>query len=326
MRLVALLLATITAIVVSARIDAAHAFPTRPVLLVVPFAAGGSNDIMARVLGERLQRYWGQSVLVENQTGAAGSIGVARVAKADPDGYTLVVISITFTINAVLQAKQQFDPATGFAPVALLGRSPLVLAIAPGLKAKTAAELQALAKASQKPLTYGTAGSGSINHIGAELFRQAAGIDLAHVPYRGVPLALNDMIGGHVDLIIASLPAMLEQIRGGKVTGLAVTSLGRTPSLPELPTLNETIAPGFELYQWWAILAPAGTPPEIVGRLNAAINAELATDDVRAVMAREGAEVTPGPPAVLAALISADIARWRTLVAVGGLQQAGDRK
>ena len=326
MRLVARLLATMTAIVGGTRIDPAHAFPTRPVLLVVPFAPGGSNDIIARVLGERLQRSWGQPVLVENQTGAAGSIGVARVAKAEPDGHTLVVISITFTINAVLQAKQQFDPATSFAAVALLGRSPLVLAIAPGLKAKTAAELQALAKASPKPLTYGTAGNGSINHIGAELFRQAAGIELAHVPYRGVPLALNDMIGGHVDLIVASLPPMLEQIRGGKVTGLAVTSLGRSPVLPELPSLAETIAPGFELYQWWAILAPAGTPADIVGRLNAAINAELATDDVRTVMAREGAEVTPGPSGVLGALISADIARWRALVASGGLQQAGDPK
>ena len=303
----------------------AHAFPTRSVVLVVPFAAGGSNDIIARVLAERLQRIWGQSVLVENQTGAAGSIGVARVAKAEPDGHTLVVISITFTINAVLQAKQPFDPITSFAPVALLGRSPLVLAVAPGLAVTNAAEFKSRAKAGGKPLTYGTAGNGSINHIGAELLRRAAGIELTHVPYRGVPLALNDMIGGHVDLIVASLPPMVEQIRGGKVTGLAVTSLGRNPALPELPTLDETIAPGFELYQWWAILAPAETPADVVATLNAAINAQLATEDVRTVLAREGAEGTPGPSAALAQLIRADIARWKKLVADGGLQ-AGDPK
>ena len=313
MRLFSLLLA------LAAGIGTARAFPHHPVLLVEPFAAGGSNDIMARVLGERLQRAWGQPVLVENQTGAAGSIGVARVAKAEPDGHTLVVVSITLTINAVLQAKQPFDPVASFAPVALLGRSPLVLAVGPGLSVRTPFELKGLAKARGKPLTYGTAGSGSINHIGAELLRLAAGLELTHVPYRGVPLALNDMIGGHVDLIVASLPPMVEQIRGGKVIGLAVTSLGRNGALPELPTLDATIAPGFELYQWWAILAPAGTPPEVVAQLNSAFNAELATDHVRSVMAREGAEVTPGPPAVLAELIRADIARWRKLVDSGAL-------
>lgn len=300
----------------------ASAFPTRQVLLVVPFAAGGSNDIMARVLGERLQREWRQSVVVENQTGAAGSIGAARVAKSDADGHTLLVISITFTINAVLQAKQSFDPVTSFQPVALLGRSPLVLAVAPGVKARTPAEMVALAKASPKPLTYGTAGNGSINHIGAELLRQATGLELAHVPYRGVPLALNDMIGGHVDLIVASLPPMLEQIRGGKVTGLAVTSLARNTALPELPTLNETVAQGFELYQWWGILAPAGTPVEVIKTLNDAFNAELASDEVKRVLAREGAEPTPGSPAVLGDLIRADIARWRKLAASGILQGA----
>jgi tripartite-type tricarboxylate transporter receptor subunit TctC len=323
-----LTLAAVVLAALLARQAQAQTFPTRSVLIVVPFAAGGSNDIIARVIGERLQKAWGQSVVVENQAGAAGSIGVARVAKADPDGHTLAVISITFTINAVLQTKQPFDPVGSFAPVALLGRSPMVLAVAPKHQTvSTPAALVALARSlGDKPLTYGTAGNGSINHIGAELLRQAAGMNLAHVPYRGVPLALNDMIGGHVDLIVASLPPMLEQIRAGKVKGIAVTSKKRAEVIAELPTLDETIAPGYELYQWWGVLAPAGTSPAVVTTLNAAINKELASSDVRAIMAREGAEVTPEAPEALAALIRSDISRWQKLAGDGRLQPSGERK
>lgn len=298
----------------------AAAFPTRQLLIVVPFAPGGSNDIIARVIGERLQNAWGQTVVVENQAGAAGSIGVGRVAKADPDGHTIVVISITFTINAVLQAKQPFDPAESFAPIALLGRSPMVLAVSPKHPIKTPAEFVKLARSSVKPLTYGTAGSGSINHIGAELLRLATDLPLSHVPYRGVPLAVNDMIGGHIDLIVASLPPMLAQIKGGKVVGLAVTSKERALTLPELPTLDQTIAPGYELFQWWGVLAPAGTPVEIVTKLNAGINAALESDDIKRTMAREGADVTPGPPQALASLIRSDIQRWQNLVKAGAIQ------
>ena len=311
-----------TILALALTLTGAHAqpFPSRQILLVVPFAAGGSNDIMARVIGERLQKAWGQSVVVENQTGAAGSIGVGRVAKAEADGHTLAVISITFTINAVTQARQAFDPIASFAAVALLGRSPMLLAISPRHGVSTPAEFLALARSASKPLAYGSAGAGSITHIGAELLRQALDLKLDHVPYRGTPLALNDVIGGHVDLVVASLPPLLEQIRAGKVTGIGVMAKERVAALPELATFDATIAPGLELYQWWGILAPAGTPPEVISRLNAGITAAQSSDDFKAIMAREGAEPTPGPPGALAALIRNDIERWHKLVRDGSLQ------
>ena len=299
-----------------------EAYPTRPLLIVVPFAAGGSNDILGRLIGERLQRAWGQSAIVENQAGAAGSIGAARVAKAAADGHTMLVISTGFSINAVLQVRQPFDAATGFAPVALLGRSPMVLAVSPRHPIKTPAELVTLARAQPGKLTYGSAGSGSINHIGGELLRSGAGIEISHVPYRGVTPALTDVIGGHVDMIVASLTVALEQVRSGKVTGLAVTSLARVPMLPELPTLDETVAPGYELVQWWGIMVPAGTPAEVVAKLNGGINDALDSEEVRQALAREGAQPTPGPPAALAGLIRSDIARWQRLVKDGALQPA----
>jgi tripartite-type tricarboxylate transporter receptor subunit TctC len=295
----------------------AQQFPSRQITLVVPFAAGGSNDVIARVIGARLQRAFGQPVVIENQSGASGSIGVTRVAKSEPDGHTLVVISSTFTINAVLQSKQSFDAQASFAPVALVGRSPLMLATAPSMPVKSPAEFLAYARANPGKLNYGSAGNGSINQIGAELLKSAAAIDLTHVPYRGVPLALNDLIAGHVHAIVGSMPAMMTQILAGKVTGIAVTSKRRSIAFPDLPTLDESIAPGYELYQWWGILAPAGTPAATVAELNAAINMALDTDELKAILAREGAEVTPGPPSDLKALISGEISRWRKLAADG---------
>jgi tripartite-type tricarboxylate transporter receptor subunit TctC len=295
----------------------AQQFPSRQITLVVPFAAGGSNDVIARVIGARLQKAFGQPVVIENQSGASGSIGVARVAKSEPDGHTLVVVSSTFTINAVLQSKQSFDAQASFAPVALVGRSPLMLATAPTVPVKTPAEFLAYTHANPGKLNYGSAGNGSINQIGAELLKSAAAIDLTHVPYRGVPLALNDLIAGHVHAIVGSMPAMMTQVLAGKVTGLAVTSKRRSSAFPDLPTLDESIAPGYELYQWWGILAPAGTPPATVMELNAAINAALDTDELKAILAREGTEVTPGPPSDLKSLITEEISRWKKLAAEG---------
>jgi tripartite-type tricarboxylate transporter receptor subunit TctC len=315
MRFTARLLCTALALSVSPA--GSQPFPTRQITLVVPFAAGGSNDVIARVVGARLQKAFGQPVVIENQSGASGSIGVTRVAKAEPDGYTLIVISSTFTIDAVLQAKQSFDAQASFAPVALLGRSPLVLATAPTIPVKSPADFLAYARANKGKLNYGSAGNGSINQIGAEMLKSAAAIDLTHVPYRGVPLALNDLIAGQVHVIVGSMPAMMAQILGGKVTGIAVTSRRRSIALPDLPTLDESIAPGYELYQWWAVLAPAATPATTIGTLNSAIDKALEDDQVKAAFAREGAEVTPGAPADLKSLIAEEISRWRKLAAEG---------
>jgi tripartite-type tricarboxylate transporter receptor subunit TctC len=308
------------AFVVIAGAASAQTYPSRQITLVVPFAAGGSNDTIARVIGERLAKVWGQPIVVENQSGASGTLGASRVAKAAPDGYTLLVISSTFTINPAIQPQMPFDSIEGFAPVALIGKSPLVLATAPKHGFKTAADFLAAARANPGKLNYGSAGTGSINQIGAELLKMTARIELSHVPYRGVPLALNDLIGGHIDLLVGSMPAMMEQVRGGRVTGLAVTGRERAPAVPDLPTLDATIAPGYELEQWWAILAPARTPPEIVGKLNGEINNLLATQEVRAILAREGAEPTPAPAQALGQLIRDEIPRWQKLATQGHIR------
>ncbi len=298
----------------------ADQYPSRPITLVVPFAAGGSNDTIARVIGERLSKAWGRPVIVENQSGAGGSLAAARVAKATPDGYTLLITSPNFTINAVVQRELPFDPATAFTAVALLARSPMVLVTAPQRGFKSAAELLAFARANPGKLSYASSGTGSINYIAGELLKIHAALQIAHVPYRGVAPALNDVIGGHVDLLIAGVPAVIEQIRAGKIAGLAVTSKQPTAFAPDLPTLDQTIARGYELEQWWGILAPAQTPSDVVEKLNAEINRALASAEVREILAREGARETPGPPDALARLIAEEIPRWRALAAQGHLR------
>lgn len=292
---------------------AAQSYPTRPVTIVVPFPAGGSLDLVGRALGDKLGRAWGQTFIIENQTGASGAIGAARVAKSDPDGTTLLIVSTTFTINAAVLPKTNFDPVASFMAVALVGRSPMVVATANGLGFKTAADLVAYARAHPGKLNFGSSGHASINHIGAEMLRMATGVQINHVPYRGAALALNDLVGGHVDLLVGSLPAMLEQVRAGNVTALAVSSLARVAVLPDVPTLNETVAPGAELYQWWGVLAPAGTAAQIVAALNSEINKALASPEIIEILAREGAEATPGKPEILGTRIGEEIERWRTL-------------
>ena len=312
-------LAVVTA-ALAPRHAAAQAYPSKAVTIVVPFPAGGSLDLVGRAMGDKLGRAWGQTFVVENQTGASGAIGAARVAKSDPDGYTLLIVSTTFTINAAVLPKAAFDPVASFAPVALVGRSPMVVATSNGLGFKTPADLVAYARAHPGKLNFGSSGHGSINHIGAELLRIATGIQINHVPYRGAALALNDLVGGHVDILVGSLPAMMEQVRAGKVTGLAVSSRERANVLPDIPTLNETVAPGVELYQWWGVLAPAGTPTDIIGRLNTEINKTLATPEILDILAREGAEATPGQPDILGMRIDDEIRRWRALAKEANLR------
>jgi tripartite-type tricarboxylate transporter receptor subunit TctC len=289
----------------------AASYPTKPITLVVPFAAGGTNDILARAIGRALAAEWGQPVVIDNRAGAGGTTGIVSAARAAPDGYTLLLVSSTFTINPAVRAKPPFDPVAEFAAVALIGRGPMVLAAARALPVSSVAGLIALARAKPGAINYASAGPGSVNHIAAELLNVAAGIRLVHVPYRGGSLAINDLMAGHVDLYVSSMPQIIESVRSGLVKGLAVTGTARAPAAPELPTMGEAGVAGYEMQLWWGIVSPAGTPQDVVTTLNDAINRALVTPDMQAFLEREGAAPAGGSPRAFGALIAEEFARWR---------------
>src|SRR6201996_5779055 len=267
--------------------SAAHAqtYPSKQITLIIPFAAGGSNDIVARAIGKELSEAWGQPVIAENRPGAGGVIGAAAVAAAPPDGYTLLLVSTTFTINAAIKKSMPFDTAKDFTPIAFVARSPLLFVASKNLAVKSARDALALAKSKPGEITYASAGIGSINQIAAELIAQSAGVKLMHVPYKGGAPALNDVLGGHVDVYVSSMPQVQQLAQNGQVTPLAVTSVKRTPLLPDVPTLDESGINGFDLSSWWGIVGPAGMPPDVVNTLNAAINKTLNSPDMQKFMA-----------------------------------------
>ena len=298
----------------------AQTYPTRPIQFIVPYPPGGSNDIFARALGKRLADSLGQAVVIDNRPGAGGSVGAGLAAKAAPDGYTIVIVSSSFTTNAAVQSNQPFDPVIGFTPVALVGKGPLILAVSLQVPAKTPQEFFALAKARGGKLNYASSGPGSINQFATELLKTAAGIDIAHVPYKGMGPATNDLIGGHVDVLVASVPSLMQQVLSGKVKGIGVTSLKPSPIAPGLPALAENGAKGYSAELWWGVLAPRGLPAPVLERLNGEINKALATADMKEFLLHEGAEPAPLSPAAFGALIRNDIERWKKVAKDAGIQ------
>ena len=289
----------------------AHAqYPTKQITLVVPFAAGGSNDIVARAIGKKLGEAWGQTVIVDNRAGAGGVIGAEFVARAAPDGHTLLLVSSTYTINPAVKSHMPFDTLTAFEPVAFVASSPLLMAAANKLPVTSARELIAIARAKPSSINYASAGPGSINQIAAELFASAAGVKIVHVPYKGGALAINDLVGGHVDLYISSMPQILQIAKTGQARPLAVTGLKRSPSLPDIPTLDEIGLKGYEASSWWGIVAPAGVSAEIVTKLNAEINRALGSDEMKRFLEGEGAEATAMSPQAFRDLIEREVKRW----------------
>jgi tripartite-type tricarboxylate transporter receptor subunit TctC len=286
-------------------------YPAKAITIIVPFAPGGSNDIVARAIGQKLNEDWGQPVVVDNRPGAGGVIGSEFVARAAPDGYTLLLVSSTFTINPAVKTNLPFDVAKDFVPVARIGQSPLLLAASNSFPANSVSELIALAKAKPGSINYASAGPGSINQIAAELLALSSGIKLTHVPYRGGALAINDLVGGHVDVYVSSMPQILQIVRNGQAKALAVTSTQRSPSLPDTPTMREAGVRDYEASSWWGIVAPAGTPPDIVEALNNEINKALSTEQMIKFLTSEGAEAMPGTPRQFGELIASEIARWR---------------
>jgi tripartite-type tricarboxylate transporter receptor subunit TctC len=298
---------------------ASQDYPSRPITLIVPYAAGGGNDVMARIVAERMSKSLGQQIVIENKGGAGGSIATRQIAKSAPDGYTLGLGGTgTHAINPTLYPNVGYDPRKDFAPVGLIASSALVVLVNNAVAAKSIGELIALAKREAGKLNYASAGVGSGIHLGAELFATMAGIKLTHIPYKGSSPALTDLLGGHVAIYFSSLPPAISLVREGKVRALAVTGPRRAPGFPDLPTVAEAALPGYEAVLHYGIVAPAGTPRAIVDKLNAALNAALAEPEVRAKIIADGADPLPGTPEDYAADIDREETKWSKVVQVSG--------
>ena len=295
-------------------------FPSKAITFVVTSPPGGSNDIFARAIGKKLSDAFGKPVVVENRPGATGSIGEASVAKSAPDGHTIVMISSSYATKAAVHKNLPYDPLTAFVPVAMIGKGPLVLAVAPTLPASTPEEFFALARKEGAALNYATSGPGSINHFATELLNDAAGLKLTHVPYKGMGPATADLIGGHVQVLIASVPSVYQHVKAGKVKGIGVTTAKASPVTPGLPPLAEHGAKGYDVELWWGVLAPAGTPKEVVAKLNAEINKAISTEEMKEFLVREGAEPSPMTPEAFDKLLRADVERWKKVGAGAGIK------
>jgi len=293
------------------------AYPDRPIRLIVGFPPGGAADILGRIAAQRLTEGVGQQVVVDNRGGAGGLIATETAARANPDGYTLLFTSIPHVINPHLYRKVTYDAIRDFVPVVQFVVVPLMMASHPALPAKSVKELIAHAGAAPGQLNYGSGGSGSSSHLAMELFKSMAGVDLVHIPYKGVGPMITDMLGGQVRLTISSAVPLSPQVRAGKLRGLAVTSPKRSPSFPDLPAIAETV-PGYEVVNWFGILAPAGTSRVIVTRLNKDFNAGLASADLRSRLASQGADVAGGTPEEFGKVIRADFAKWAKVVRESG--------
>ena len=300
-------------------LQAAEDYPSRPIKLVVPVAAGGGADFTARLLGEKLALALGQPVVVENRPGGAGNLGVQQVASAAPDGYTLVMPITSFPINPSLY-KLPFDTVKDFAPVVLAGTLPLVLVVHPGVPAKSVAELIALGKSAQQPLTFANSGNGTTAHLAGELFNHMAGTRMVSVPYKGGGPAVTDLLGGHVKLYFSTIPSVVQHIESGKVRALAVTGERRSPELPDIPTVAEAGLPGFAVTAWFGVFAPARTPKAVTDRLNAELQKILAMPEVRQKLANHGVGAAGGTPQALHDFLVADMDKW-----AGVIRQAGIR-
>jgi tripartite-type tricarboxylate transporter receptor subunit TctC len=299
----------------------AQDYPNRTITLVVPYSAGGGNDAMARIVAEHMSRTLGQQIVIENRGGAGGTIATRAVAKSAPDGYTLVVGGTgTLAVNPTLYANAGYDPRKDFAPVGLIATSALVILVHPRVEAHSVKDLIALAKKEPGKLNYASAGPGSGIHLASELFASMAGVKLTHVPYKGTSPALNDLLGGHVDLYFSSLPPAVGIVAQGKVRALAVTGPTRSHVFPDLPTVAEAGLPGYEAVLHYGIAAPAGTPRPIVEKLNAALRRALAAAETRDLLVKTGAEPLSSTPEEYAADIDREETKWSRIVREVGVK------
>jgi tripartite-type tricarboxylate transporter receptor subunit TctC len=295
-------------------------YPARPVRLIVPFAPGGSNDIMARIVAQKFSESMGQQVVVDNRAGASGIVGTELAAQAAPDGYTLLMMSLTFAVNPSLFRKLPYDTHRDFTPVTLVASAPLMLVVHPSVGAKSVPELVNVAKTSPGKLNFGSGGPGTTPHLAGEMFAMMAGVKMVHVPYKGGGPALTDLIAGHIQLMLENIPSTLPLAKSGKLRALAVTSLKRSPLVPDLPTLDEAGLKGYEIVGWNGLFVPAGTPGAIVTRIHAETRKALAQPDVKDRLVTLGAEGVGSSPQEFGAFVQAEIAKWARVVKQAGLR------
>ena len=301
------------------RLASALDYPTRPVRIIAGFSAGGGVDITARLIGQWLGGRLGQTFITENRPGAGGNIGTEAVVTAAPDGYTLLLATVPNAVNASLYEKLDFNFIRDIAAVAGIIRVPMVILLNPSVPASTVPELIAYAKANPGKVNMASAGNGSAPHLAGELFKMMAGVDLVHIPYRGQGPALTDLLGGQVQLLFATTPGTTEHISSGRLRALAVTSATRAEMLPELPPIGDFV-PGYDTSQWYGLCAPARTPPEIIGRLNAEVNAGIADPGMEAKLAAIGGQPLPGSPGDFARLIAEETEKWARVVHAAGIK------
>jgi tripartite-type tricarboxylate transporter receptor subunit TctC len=315
------LIATAITLVLGTASAQAEPYPTRSIRIVVPATPGGAIDVIARMLADKLTVSMGQPVVTENKAGASNNLGTDFVAKSPPDGYNLVIVASSHATNKFLFKQMPFDPVADFEPVVFTHIVPLVLAINPAVPAKSVPELIAWIKANPDKATYASSGKGSSLHMAAELFKSMSGIPtMLHVPYRGSSAAHPDLLGGRTAMIFDTITAILPHVQSGGVRALAVTTLKRSPALPDTPTIAEAALPGYDANTWGGILAPAGTPKEIVLRLNAEINKALAADDVRAKLSASGIDIQGGTPEQFGDYIKAEVVKWAKVTKDAGIQ------
>ncbi len=296
-----------------------QAYPTKPIRIVVPLSAGGTTDVVMRLISPKLSESLGQQVVIDNRPGAGGNIGANVVAKAAPDGYTLLMgTSSSHGTNVTLYSKMPYDAVNDFTPITLVGYVPFIMMVHPSLGVTSVKELIALAKSKPGQINYASSGNGTSSHLGMEMLKTMAGIDLIHIPYKGTAPANQDLLAGHVSIQFDGVPAALPFIRSGKVRGLAVTSPKRISAAPELPTIAESGVPGFEYTAWVGIMAPAGIPREIVARLNTEITRILNLPEIKDRLLALGFEAAPSTPEQFATHIKAEIAKWEKVVKASG--------
>ena len=302
-----------------ATVAAQASFPSKPLIIIVPFTPGGTTDILARIVGQGLSTEFGQSVVIENRAGAGGNIGAQVAAKAAPDGYTLFMGTVgTQAINASLYKKMPFDPIKDFAPLTRVANVPNLLVANPAQPFKSVAELIAYAKANPGKVNFASSGNGTSIHLSGELFKTMAKVQMVHVPYKGSAPALTDLLGNQVGIMFDNLPSVIPHVRSGKLRPLAITTAKRSPELPDVPTIAESGLPGYEATSWFGLLAPAGTPAPVISKLNAAIVKVLAQADVRKRISDQGAEVYSETPEQFAAFIQAEGIKWGKVVRDSG--------
>ena len=293
-------------------------YPNRPVRLIIPFPPGGSNDVVGRLVANALSERLGHKVYVDNRGGAGGVLGTEAAANAPPDGYTLLIVSLAHAVNPALY-KLNYDPIKSFAPIAILATGPNVLAVNPQLPVNSVKELIAMAKAKPGELDYASAGVGSFQHLGGELFKLTAGVNILHVPYKGGGPAMQDVIAGHVKIVFSSLIQTTPFIQSGQLKALGVGGTKRNPVLPDVPIIADGL-PGYEAVNWWGIVAPAGTPPELAGRLYADVQVALKSAELQSAFAREGAASVEMTTAEFGAFMETEMAKWARVVKEGNIR------